>query len=156
GRSRRDMALSVVSQVVDRRSSRTRAIELLLADQSTLLVARTRPRSQALDRVAQELGDLLGKPALLASGALIANRFEIEHFVAQGGMGVVYRARDRASDEPVALKLALERSVGTAQQLRFAREMQLLASIDDRRIARYVSHGASADGREYLAMQWLD
>jgi hypothetical protein len=41
----------------------------------------------------------------LSSGTLFANRFEIERAAGSGGMGTVYRARDRYSSEVVALKL---------------------------------------------------
>ena len=41
----------------------------------------------------------------LSPGSLFANRFEIDKPAGSGGMGMVYRARDRYSGELVALKL---------------------------------------------------
>jgi len=41
---------------------------------------------------------------------LIAERFELEAPAGSGGMGVVYRARDRSTGERVALKLLLARA----------------------------------------------
>jgi len=38
-------------------------------------------------------------------GALLGERFEIERSVGAGGMGKVYRGRDRATGEPVAIKV---------------------------------------------------
>jgi hypothetical protein len=152
----RDLALTAVAAVVDRRSDKTRAIELLLADTSTLVVARTESSSRALDSVARELGDLLQKPVRLARGVVIDRRFEIERFVDQGGMGIVYRALDRETGSPVALKLAQLSGDTGPQRQRFQREMGLLAAFDHPRVVRHVRHGQTGDGTAYLAMQWLD
>jgi serine/threonine protein kinase len=47
-------------------------------------------------------------------GDVIAGRFELEAFAGRGGMGVVYRARDRQTGHVVALKLL---SVGGVEPL---------------------------------------
>lgn len=39
-------------------------------------------------------------------GDVVAERFEIESMARSGGMGTVYRARDRETGNPVALKVA--------------------------------------------------
>ena len=69
-------------------------------------------------------------------------------------MGDVYRATDRLSGGPVAIKLlhpALARDAD-----RFRREAQLLAELSHPRVVRYVAHGVTQDGRPYLAMEWLE
>ena len=40
-------------------------------------------------------------------GDVIGDRFEIEEYVASGGMGLVFRARDLQSREVVAVKVLL-------------------------------------------------
>ncbi|HEX2688139.1 MAG TPA: protein kinase, partial [Kofleriaceae bacterium] len=91
---------------------------------------------------AMELGDLLG------------NRFEIEQQIKAGGMGELFRARDRASGEAVAVKVL---SDGRDRQFaRFAREVELLSELSHPGIVRYVSHGETASRELFLVMEWLD
>src|SRR6185436_3162972 len=87
-------------------------------------------------------------------GALLADRFEIEQQVGSGGMGEVFRARDRASGEAVAIKLISdERGQRTA---RFLREVELLSELTHPGIVRYISHGETPAGELFLIMEWLD
>src|SRR5258708_35687219 len=92
----------------------------------------------------------------LASGfretIVVADRFVVERLAGRGGMGLVYRAVDRVSGEPVAIKVIAD-DEGDAP--RFAREAQLLAELDHPAIVRYVAHGATAEGKPYLVMEWL-
>src|SRR5262249_46480779 len=69
-----------------------------------------------------------------------------------GGMGAVFRARDRTTGEAVAGKLLHE--AGDAQ--RFLREAALLTELRHPPIVRHVAHGRTAAGDLYLAMEWLD
>ncbi|HEU4539425.1 MAG TPA: serine/threonine-protein kinase, partial [Polyangiaceae bacterium] len=90
----------------------------------------------------------------LLKGHIVAERFVIERLVAQGGMGVVYAARDRQSGEPVALKVMQTLGSAGLSLDRFEAEAQLLARLRHPAIVRYVAHGVSA-GAPYLAMEWL-
>src|SRR5689334_15346272 len=87
-------------------------------------------------------------------GAVVEGRFEIEHLAGVGGMGQVFRARDRHTGEPVAVK-ALRGDIGV-HAARFVREAQALSDLSHPGIVRYVSHGIAAPGQPYLAMEWLD
>ena len=75
--------------------------------------------------------------------------------VARGGMGIVYRARDRALDRPVAVKV-LPRSwnVSAEDRSRAEREALLLARLDHPGIVRILSAGTT-DGLPYLVMEWV-
>ncbi|WP_437827053.1 protein kinase domain-containing protein [Sorangium sp. So ce1153] len=87
-------------------------------------------------------------------GDLFANRFELDRPIGEGGMGVVWRALDRLDGEPIALKVIRrqdDRSIA-----RFQREARVLADLHHPGIARYVAHGATDDGKHYLAMEWLE
>jgi len=69
-------------------------------------------------------------------------------------MGSVYRALDRTQGGEVALKvLNLD---GELERRRFQREARTLAELHHPGIVRYVAHGATADGRLYLAMEWVE
>ncbi|HEX3478549.1 MAG TPA: protein kinase [Kofleriaceae bacterium] len=85
---------------------------------------------------------------------LLQDRFEIEYRVQGGGMGEVFRARDRVSGQPAAIKvIAMSHDPGGA---RFAREVQLLSELSHPAIVRYVAHGVTAAGALFLVMEWLD
>ena len=89
----------------------------------------------------------------------IADRFVVERLVGSGGMGEVFRAKDKLTGGPVAIKVLYESMLGRARaadQARFEREAQLLATISHPRIVRYVAHGTVEGGRPWLAMEWLD
>ncbi|MBI2893225.1 MAG: protein kinase [Deltaproteobacteria bacterium] len=87
-------------------------------------------------------------------GDVVADRFEVEREAGAGGMGRVYRARDRLDGCTVALKLASGGDAARAE--RFAREASILARLRHPAIVRYVAHGTALDGSGYLAMEWLE
>ncbi|WP_438022417.1 serine/threonine-protein kinase [Sorangium sp. So ce233] len=85
---------------------------------------------------------------------VVEDRFEIERLAGSGGMGDVYRARDRLSGETVALKV-LQRA--SARDLsRLSREAEALVTLQLPGVVQYVAHGMTGAGRPYLAMEWLD
>jgi eukaryotic-like serine/threonine-protein kinase len=87
------------------------------------------------------------------SREVIADRFTIEQLAGFGGMGQVYRARDRVSGGLVAVKVMHD-----AERLeigRFAREAQVLATLFHPGIVRYIDSGTTAEGEPYLVMEWL-
>src|SRR5262245_28610120 len=69
-------------------------------------------------------------------------------------MGVVHRARDLATDRPVAVKLLRRQALEVAW--RFAQEAAALSSLTHPGIVRHVAHGGTEDGRLWLAMEWLE
>src|SRR5690242_3669708 len=89
----------------------------------------------------------------MRAGDLVADRFEIEGHATSGGMAQIFRARDRLTGEPVALKI-LQRT-GPQESHRFRREAHALAALRHPGIVAYVAHGTTEGGELYLAMQWL-
>ncbi|AKT37089.1 serine/threonine-protein kinase PknK [Chondromyces crocatus] len=87
-------------------------------------------------------------------GDVVADRFELEQLAGAGGMGAVYRARERYSGRLVALKILQPGPPEHAA--RFAREAQVLAELRHPGIVRYVAHGLTEGELPFLAMEWLD
>ncbi|MBX3188925.1 MAG: protein kinase [Labilithrix sp.] len=88
----------------------------------------------------------------IAPGTVIGGRFEVERLANSGGMGEVFRARDRETDSPVAVKLV--RHADEVHLSRFEREARTLAQLEHPGIVRYIAHGA--DPTVFLAMEWLE
>ncbi len=84
---------------------------------------------------------------------IISDRFELEQLVGSGGMGEVFRAKDRLTGGAVAVKVLHASSRDTE---RFRREAQLLAEVSHPRIVKYVAHGIAEGNRPYIAMEWLE
>jgi tetratricopeptide (TPR) repeat protein len=93
---------------------------------------------------------------VLLPGSVVQDRFEILAHVAEGGMGVVYRALDRHTGAQVALKLLGGVLIDPQAAERFAREARVLAELRHPGIVAYLAHGRADDGRPFLAMEWID
>jgi serine/threonine protein kinase len=88
----------------------------------------------------------------LAPGTLIAG-YQIMERVGQGGMAVVFRARDERLNRQVALKvLAPGLAADVAFRQRFIRESQVAATVDDPNIIPVYDAG-EADGVLFIAMR---
>ena len=86
--------------------------------------------------------------------SVITERFEVEREVGTGGMGTVFRAIDRESGAPVALKV-LQKQLHSETE-RFLLEARVLAQLQHPAIVRYIAHGVTTEGAPYIAMEWLD
>ena len=85
----------------------------------------------------------------LTPGSVVAERFEVERLAGSGGMGAVYRAYDRWTGQPVALKVLFD----GADKVRFTREALLLAELSHPGIVGYVSHGHLDGGSPFFIIQ---
>ncbi|UQA55412.1 protein kinase domain-containing protein [Polyangium aurulentum] len=88
-------------------------------------------------------------------GEVLVQRFEIEKRAGVGGMGVVYRAHDRESGAPVAVKV-LSTEAAPSDTERFLREAKMLARLRHPFIVRHLGHGLTPEGAPYLVMEWLE
>jgi eukaryotic-like serine/threonine-protein kinase len=81
-------------------------------------------------------------------------RFRLIERVGEGGMGVVYRAeRTDGVQQSVAIKL-LTGALASGAQLRFEREVQLLARLEHPAIARLIDAGVD-EGRAWMAIEFV-
>src|SRR5689334_4275300 len=83
---------------------------------------------------------------------LLGGRFELIERAGRGGMGEIWRARDRDTGRTVAVKRV--RSLEANAVARFEREARLLAAIDHPAVVRHLGHGVDA-GEPWFAMEWL-
>jgi predicted Ser/Thr protein kinase len=94
--------------------------------------------------------------APLSQGSTIANRYEIEGVLGEGGMGMVYKAHDRVLDETVALKVLRPDFARTAEAgKRFRSEIKLARKVSHRNVCRIHEYGEDGVLR-YLSMEFID
>jgi serine/threonine-protein kinase len=149
------------------------ALELAAAERERWLESLPPPH----DRHRQRLREMLGRDSAASAAGFLATLadagrllpddelasgteigpYVVETRVGRGGMGDVYRARraDARIDRPVALKL-LRTDVGRGVLRRFERERLILGRLTHPHIARLYDAGESADGRPYIAMEFVD
>ena len=90
----------------------------------------------------------------LTPSTILHDRFQIEQWVASGGMGAIYRAQDTVTGLAVAIKIATSRD--PMALARFERESRLLAQLHHPGLVDYVAHSLAPGGIPYLVMSWLD
>ncbi len=90
---------------------------------------------------------------LLSIGEVVDQRFEVLERVAGGGSSTVYRGRDLASGEEVAIKVLTDARADFRQ--RFDREVGILAHLSHPVIVRYVAHGDLSPESPYLVTEWM-
>lgn len=91
-------------------------------------------------------------------GRLLSGRYELVELLGAGGMGEVWRARDRELGREVAVKLLGapgEEGERKEQLARFRREARAVASLDSPHIVAVHDHGTDGDS-PYLVMALLD
>jgi tetratricopeptide (TPR) repeat protein len=85
------------------------------------------------------------------------SRYEIEDKIGQGGMGVVYRARDLTLPRHVAIKfLPPFMSMQDGARERFEREADATAALNHPNIADIYETGETEDGQLYIVMPFYE
>jgi tetratricopeptide (TPR) repeat protein/predicted Ser/Thr protein kinase len=92
----------------------------------------------------------------LMPGAILGARYEIVDTVGEGGMGAVYKARDRELGRIVALKVIRPELASNPDILqRFKQEILLASKVTDRNIIRIYDLG-DAEGVKFITMEYVE
>jgi HEAT repeat protein/predicted Ser/Thr protein kinase len=96
------------------------------------------------------------RPLKLGPGSVVADRYELDARLGEGGMGMVYKAYDRVLDETVALKILRPSFARTAEaDKRFRSEIKLARKVSHRNVCRIHEYGEDGALR-YLSMEFVD
>ncbi len=101
-------------------------------------------------------GGTTANAALLEIGAVLGGRYEILKLLGQGGMGAVYKAKDREVERLVALKVIRPEMASNRDVLaRFKQELLLSSQVTHRNVIRIYDLG-EAQGVKFITMEFLD
>jgi serine/threonine protein kinase len=90
-------------------------------------------------------------------GTTILGRYNIDGVLGDGGMGVVYRAKDTATGAPYAVKvLRAEYSEEEDLVVRFEQEARASAAINNPHIVEIYDWGSLPDNSRFFVMEFLD
>jgi serine/threonine-protein kinase len=133
----------------------TQSFFLLSAEQAARVASAT---GRMLTHVSGLQSDLGGEKLTLAGigpGSLLGSRFEVLSVLGAGGMGIVYKARDRELDDLVALKM-LQRDVAGDKVLvaRLKTELKLARKITHPNVLRTFDFG-EVDGHPFISMEYV-
>jgi serine/threonine protein kinase/tetratricopeptide (TPR) repeat protein len=104
----------------------------------------------------RELSGIYMKEAVLNPGDVIGSRYEILQLLGEGGMGAVYKARDREVDRTVALKLIRPELASNPTILaRFKQELLTAHQVTHKNVIR-IYDIAEADGVKFITMEYVE
>lgn len=126
-----------------------REVESLLASDGEITSVMASPIVGAAARVAAPVR---------AATLVLKDRYEVERELGRGGMSVVYLARDRQLlAKRVVVKVLLEETrIDPWMRQKFQQEMEALARIDHPGVVGVLDHGLTAEGKQFLVMQYIE
>ena len=90
-------------------------------------------------------------------GKVLADRFEMLDRIGEGGMGVVYRARQISVDRMVAIKVLNAQVAQDPQWVgRFINEAKACSKLQHPNTVRLIDFGQTREGLLFMAMEFLD
>jgi tetratricopeptide (TPR) repeat protein len=100
--------------------------------------------------------DTKGSAAESLIGTLLGERYELLELLGEGGMGAVYKARDRELEREVALKVIRPEMADHPEVLqRFKQELILARQVTDRNVIRIFDIG-EAGKTKFITMEYLE
>ena len=110
----------------------------------------------AWSQVVEPAAARAGAPARIGPGMVLANRYEILKALGEGGMGAVYKARDRELDRMVALKVIQPELARHPEILqRFKRELLLARQVTHRNVIRIFDLGVTGNVK-FITMEYVE
>ncbi len=97
-----------------------------------------------------------GSTPLLQPGSVLTERYEILELLGEGGVGAVYKARDRAVDRLVALKVIHSQLAWRPEILqRFKHELILARQVTHQNVIRIFDLGVAHD-LKFITMEYVE
>src|SRR2546428_3721960 len=120
-------------------------------DAPTLTDAGPLPRPRAPRPVSQSGGQFVLHP-----GTILGQRYEILQILGEGGMGSVYKARDRELNRMVALKVIRPDLAGNQAIIeRFKQELLLSHQVTHKNVIR-IYDLSEAEGMKFITMEYIE
>src|SRR2546425_3493902 len=120
-------------------------------DAPTLTDAGPLPRPRAPRPVSQSGGQFVLYP-----GTILGQRYEILQILGEGGMGSVYKARDRELNRMVALKVIRPDLAGNQSIIdRFKQELLLSHQVTHKNVIR-IYDLSEAEGMKFITMEYIE
>ena len=171
GRSKMDKtqwlkAKDIFNEASELETSAREAFVIKHADGDKVIIAKVLSMlaSQDTDEENLELTDIVSENAndALSPGLLFAEgdpieQFTIQSMLGEGGMGSVYLAkRDQQDFEQwVAVKIIHKQQTSRRSIARFKQERQILASLNHKHIASFISGGETEFGLPYIILEYI-
>ncbi len=93
---------------------------------------------------------------LLQPGTVLGERYEVLQLLGEGGMGAVYKSRDRELERVIALKVIRPELASRPEILqRFKQELILARQVTDRNVIRIFDLG-EASGIRFITMEYVE
>ena len=103
-----------------------------------------------------KLPGLVATAAVLEPGDVLGERYEIQQLLGEGGMGAVYKAKDRELGRFVALKVIRpELAASPAILARFKQELLLAHQVTHKNVIR-IYDLSEADGVKFITMEFVE
>jgi serine/threonine-protein kinase len=92
-----------------------------------------------------------------APGQLVGGKYRIDALIAEGGMGIVYRATHLDLECPVALKLIRPEHVENEEVIaRLLTEARIAAGLRSKHVNRVLDVGRTPSGMPYLVLEYME